>query len=179
MSDSKIARRYARALSELCDASGDHVQVGQELQAFADAYRDSAELQGVLKNPTVDLALKQSVLSAVLNKLNTQKATHNFLLVLLDRGRIEVVEDVAKAFEAIVDIAAKRLRATVTSSVPMADTDLDRVRTALGRLTGQTVTLDARVDAELIGGAQVQIGNVLLDSSIRSHLDKLRDQLVN
>jgi F-type H+-transporting ATPase subunit delta len=179
LSDSKIARRYARALSELCDASGDHVQVGQELQAFADTYRDSAELQGVLKNPTVDLALKQSVLSAVLNKLNTQKGTHNFLLVLLDRGRIEVVEDVAKAFQAIVDIAAKRLRATVTSSVPMADSDLDRVRTALGRLTGQTVTLDARVDAELIGGAQVQIGNVLLDSSIRSHLDKLRDQLVN
>ena len=179
MSDSKIARRYARALSELCDASGDRVKIGQELQAFAETYNASLELQVVLKNPTVDLSLKQSVLSAVLKQLNTQQTVQRFLLVLLDRGRIEVVEDVSRAFQAIVDAAAKRLRATVTSSVPMVDSDLDRVRAALGRLTGQTVTLDARVDADLIGGAQVQIGNVLLDSSIRSHLDKLRDQLVN
>jgi F-type H+-transporting ATPase subunit delta len=179
LSDSKIARRYARALSELCDASGDRVKIGQELQAFVETYHASLELQVVLKNPTVDISLKQSVLSAVLKQLNTQKMVQRFLLVLLDRGRIEVVEDVSRAFQAIVDAAAKRLRATVTSSVPMVDSDLDRVRAALGRLTGQTVTLDARVDADLIGGAQVQIGNVLLDSSIRSHLDKLRDQLVN
>jgi F-type H+-transporting ATPase subunit delta len=179
LSDSKIARRYARALSELCDPSDDHVKVGQELQAFTEVYRSSAELQDVLKNPTVELDEKQSVLGAVLTQINTRTMARNFLLVLLDSGRITVVEDVAQAFQAILDVAAKRVRATVTSSVPMASSDLDRVRAALGRLTGQTVTLDARVDAELIGGAQVQIGNVVLDSSIRSHLDKLRDQLIH
>ena len=179
MSDSKIAKRYARALDELCEESGDHVAVNEELKGFAEIYAGSEELRGVLKNPTVGVEQKSAVLSQVLKQTEMQTKTQNFLLVLLERGRIEAVGEVARAFQTIVDGAAKRLRATVTSSVPMAATDLDRVRAALGRLTGQTVSLDARVDADLIGGAQVQIGNVLLDSSIRSHLDKLRDQLVN
>ena len=179
MSESKIAKRYARALAELCEADGDHVSVSKELQSFADVYAGSTELQGVLKNPTVGEEEKGAVLGQILKALKLQTKTNNFLLVLLDRGRIDAVGEVANAFQSIVDLAAKRLRATVTSTIPMSEADLDRVRTALSRLTGQTVSLETRVDAELIGGAQVQIGNVVLDSSIRSHLDKLRDQLVH
>ena len=103
-----------------------------------------------------------------------QTKTQNFQQIW-DRGRIEAVGEVARAFQTIVDGAAKRLRAT----------DQQRAmarQTSTGRCTwcwNQAVSLDARVDADLIGGAQVQIGNVLLDSSIRSYLGKLRDQLVN
>ncbi len=179
MRESKIARRYARALSELCEPSHDHVQVSEQLRGFASIYASCDELRSTLKNPTIDIEQKRSILTAVLGKSDMDGMTRNFILVLLDRGRIESLEDVAQAFQTIVDVAAKRLRATVSSSVPMGASDLDRVRAALGRITGQTVTLDARVDAELIGGAQVQIGNLVLDSSIRSHLEKLRDRLVH
>lgn len=179
MSASKIARRYARALSELCDASGDHATIGKQIDGFASAFTDSAELQGTLKNPTVPLDQKQAVVGAICDKLGLQTRTRNFLLVLLEHGRIDAVTEVAEAFQAIVDVTARRVRATVTSAVPMASSDVDRVRAALARLTGSTVTLEARVESELIGGAQVQIGNLVLDSSIRSHLEKLRDRLVN
>jgi len=179
VSDSKIAKRYARALADLCEESGDHAAVSEELSGFSTLYSGSTELQGALANPTLSFEQKRGVLSALLAKAGLTTKTKNFLLVLLERGRIDAVSDVAKAFQSIIDLAAKRLRATVTSSVEMSAADLDRVRKALSRLTGQTVSLDAQVDAELIGGAQVQIGNVVLDSSIRSHLDNLRDQLVN
>ena len=179
MSDSKIAKRYARALADLCAESQDHAAVAKEMKGFATLYSESAELQGALGNPTLNLEQKRGVLSALLKKANATTKTNNFLLVLLERGRIDSVPEVASAFQSIIDLTEKRLRATVTSSVAMSEADLDRVRSALSRLTGQTVSLDAQVDAELIGGARVQIGNVVLESSIRSHLDNLRDQLIN
>jgi F0F1-type ATP synthase delta subunit len=69
--------------------------VGQELQAFTEVYRSSAELQDVLKNPTVELDEKQSVLGAVLTQINTRTMARNFLLVLLDSGRITVVGELS------------------------------------------------------------------------------------
>ena len=179
MSASKIARRYARALSELCDADGDHATIGKQIDGFASTLTGSAELQGALKNPTVPLDQKQSIVGAIADKLGLQTTTRNFLLVMLEHGRIDCVDEVAEAFQAIVDVTARRVRATVTSAVPMSPGDVERVQTALGRLTGNIVTLDARVESNLIGGAQVQIGNLVLDSSIRSHLEKLRDRLVH
>jgi F-type H+-transporting ATPase subunit delta len=179
MSASKIARRYARALSELCDEAQTHSVVGKQLEGFASLYGANAELQNALKNPTVALDEKRRVLQALFQKAGVDTTTQNFMFVLLDHGRIDCIGDVARAFRDIVDIASRRVRASVTSAVPMSSTDVDRVQAALGRLTGKTVTLDARVDADLIGGAQVQIGNLVLDSSIRSHLEKLRDRLVH
>ena len=179
MSASKIARRYARALSQLCDGSNDHAAVGEQIQGFAAAYGSNDELRGVLKNPTVGVDQKRGILKALFEKSGFATTTQRFLFVLLDQGRIDHIEEVAEAFHAIADVAARRIRATVTSAVAMERSDVDRVQAALGRLTGKTVTLEARVDTELIGGAQVQIGNLVLDSSIRSHLEKLHDRLVH
>jgi len=179
MSASKIARRYARALSDLCEAADDHATAGQQIDGFAATYAGSDQLQGVLKNPTVALDSKQGIVSALCDKAGFTTTTRNFLLVVLEHGRIDAMAEIAMAFRDIADVAARRVRATVTSAVPMAPADVDRVQAALGRLTGGIVTLDARVEADLIGGAQVQIGNLVLDSSIRSHLEKLRDRLVN
>lgn len=178
MSASKIARRYARALSELCKDTSEYPAVGKQLDDFAQAHKDSDELRLALKNPTIDLDQKRDVVKALATSLGLATMMQNFLLVLLDHGRIGSIEDVADAFQVIVDTAAKLLRATVTSAVSMERADVDRVQAALGRLTGQSVSLESLVDADLIGGARVQIGNLVLDSSIRSHLEKLRERLV-
>ena len=78
-----------------------------------------------------------------------------------------------------MDEQDKRLRAEVRSAVPLEAADLTRIQASLERITGKTVSLDTRVAPELLGGVQVQIGNQVLDASIRSQLDSIKDRLLN
>jgi F-type H+-transporting ATPase subunit delta len=179
VSSSKIARRYARALAELCDETGNHEVIGNQLNAFVKACEESADLAGVLVNPTVDNDAKQGIIQAVAQKGMFAPTTKNFFLVLLEHGRIGAVGEIAAAFQDLLDARAERLRAVVSTSIPLERADLDRIKKALERLTKQSVELDAKVEPGLIAGATVQIGNVVLDSSIRNQLEQLKDQLIN
>ena len=179
MSSSKIARRYARALADLCDETGNHEVIGNQLNAFVKACEDSPDLASVLVNPTVTNDAKSGIIQGIAQKGLFAPTTKNFFLVLLEHGRIGSVGSISKAFQGILDARAARLRATVSTSIPLEKADLSRIQTALERLTKQTVELDAKVVPELIAGATVQIGNVVFDSSIKNQLEQLKDQLIN
>ncbi|MFT7582839.1 MAG: F-type H+-transporting ATPase subunit delta [Myxococcota bacterium] len=177
MNASPIARRYAKALAELCDATKNHAVIGKQLESFADTFSSSQELQGVLESPVISLEDKQAILTKVFARYLFAPTTRNFLLVLLEAGRISQVGEVSDTFHSMMDEVSKRTRATVTSAVPMERTDLVRIQNALQRLTGKTVILDAKVDPSLIGGVKTEIGNVILDGSVKTQLASLGDSL--
>lgn len=177
MSESKIARRYARALVDLCMESKNHAVIGRQLETFAQTYASSPELQQALKSPVVSLDDKRQILLKLFAKFLFAPTTRNFLLVLTDAGRIGAVEKIAETFAALMDELNGRLRAVVISPVPIERGDLVRVQAALQRLTGHTVLVEARITPELIGGVVIRIGNTVLDGSVRAHLDRLREHL--
>ncbi len=177
MSASTIARRYAKALADLCAETKNHAVIGKQVETFAATFASSVELQTVLRNPVVSLDDKRAILTKLFAKFLLAPTTRNFLLVLLDHGRIAEIEDIADAFREHLDATSSRVRATVVSSAPLERADQTRIQAALQRLTGKTVMLEAKVDPALLGGAQVHIGTLVLDASIRTHLDTLRDRL--
>lgn len=173
-----MARRYAKSLVELCAESKNHAVIGKQLESFAQTWAASADLQELMRNPVVPLADKREVLTKIIARFLFAPTTRNFLLVLLDNGRIAEVESIARAFAEQMDAIANRVRATVTSAVPMERADMLRIQTALQRLTGKTVLLDAKVDPALIGGVVTEIGNVVLDGSVRTQLETLHERLL-
>lgn len=177
MSESNVARRYAKALVETCAEAKNHAVIGKQLESFADTYASSTELQSVLSSPVLSLEDKQAILAKLFSRYLFAPTTRNFLLVLLEAGRIAEIPAVTAAFHEAMDELSQRVRATVTSAIPMERADLARIQTALQRLTGKTVMLDARVDPSIIGGVVTEIGNVVLDGSIRTQLATLGDRL--
>jgi F-type H+-transporting ATPase subunit delta len=177
VSESKVARRYAQALIELCDEAQNHAMIGKQLAAFATTYAASAELRGVLTDPGVPAEARRGVLTAVLTKLMAAPVTRNFLFVLVDNDRIDQVAAIAAEFERHLDRVANRVRATVTSAVPLSPAEVSRIQIALQRLTGATVAIETRLDPTLIGGVVTKIGDIVLDGSVRSDLDALREAL--
>jgi F-type H+-transporting ATPase subunit delta len=174
----KIARRYARALSDVCAESKNHAVIGKQLETFVETWTSSAELQDVLRSPVVPLSDKREILTRLFAKFLFAPTTRNFLLVLLEGGRIGEVEAVAEAFRELMDEASARSRAVVVTPAPLERADLQRIQAALQRLTGRTVLLEARMDPTLIGGARVQLGHLEMDGTIRTHLDTLRGRLI-
>ena len=132
-----------------------------------------------MKNPVIETDKKRQVLDAVTSKAMVAPTTRRFLGVLLDRGRLDAIEAISEAFTVLMDEQDQRIRAEVRSAVPIEAADLTRIQSSLERITGKTVSLDAEVAPDLLGGVQVQIGNQVLDASIRSQLDSIKDRLLN
>lgn len=177
MTQSPLARRYAKALIELCNESKNHAVIGKQLETFADTWNASVDLQTVLESSQATLADKKEILSKIFARYLFAPTTRNFLFVLLEQGRLDHIGDMVAAFHDMLDELSGRVRASVTSAVPLEKAEIGRIQAALQRLTGKQVALEARVDPSLIAGVVTTVGNVVLDGSIRTQLASLGDQL--
>lgn len=178
MSASKISRRYARALSDVCAESKNHAVIGKQLETFAETWSSSAELQAALTSPVLPEADKREILTRLFAKFLFAPTTRNFLLVLLQNGRIAEVVSISDAFRDLMDEAQNRARATVVTPTPLERSEITRIQAALQRLTGKTILLEPRIDPSLVGGVKVQLGQVELDATVRTHLSNLRERLL-
>jgi F-type H+-transporting ATPase subunit delta len=174
-----VARRYARALFQIGVDTGTFEALGQELGDLAQLFQDSTELRQTLVNPVFKPAEKRAILEKILPRVTPNPIMQRFALLLLDRGRIVLLAWLARAYRELADAHAGRVRAVVTSATPLSPADLERVRKSLERRTKKTVMLEAQVDPNLIGGLVAQVGDLVLDGSVRTQLSTLRDKLLN
>jgi F-type H+-transporting ATPase subunit delta len=172
-----VARRYARALLALGLEEGRFEQVGEELEAVLQAIRERRELRVFLENPGYTPAQRLAAVDAAASALRLSPATANFLRLLVERQRGGDLAAIARAYRAMVDQQAGRVRATVTAARPLSDGELERLREAIGRMTGSSIVLESRTDPALIGGVVAQVGTLQLDGSLRTQLERLRDDL--
>jgi F-type H+-transporting ATPase subunit delta len=174
-----VARRYARALFQIGVDTGTFEALGQELGDLAQLFQESVELRQTLVNPVFKPAEKRAILEKILPRVTPSPVMQRFALLLLDRGRIALLASLARAYREMADAHVGRVRAVVTSAAPLSPADLERVRRSLERRTKKTVMLEAQVDPSLIGGLVAQVGDLVLDGSVRTQLSTLRDKLLN
>lgn len=174
-----VARRYARALFGMGVDAGNYEALGRELGELATLWSWSAELRHALENPVFKPTEKRAVLEGLLPRVAPTTAVQRFVLLLLERRRIALLPAIAQAYQDMADAHVGRVRATVTSAEPLSAASLDRVRRSLEQRTGKKVIVEAAVDPELIGGLVAQVGDLVLDGSVRTQLADLRAKLLN
>jgi F-type H+-transporting ATPase subunit delta len=179
MASGSVSRRYARALFSMGVDRGTFEQLGKELDAFAELWSGSAELRQVLENPVFKGEEKRAVLQGLLPRVAPSQDVQRFVVLLLDRRRLQGVAAIARAYREMADQHTGRVRAHVTSAQPLAAPELERVRQSLARRTGKQVILESSVDPTLIGGLVARVGDLVLDGSVRAQLGTLRDKLLN
>ena len=120
-----------------------------------------------------------AVIGRFAGELGLSKLARNFLFVLVDRRRINLLHDIRAAFEAEIDERSGVVRAQVTSAAPLAGAERTQVQNKLSQMTGKQVRADFSVDEHLIGGVVAKIGSTIYDGSVRGQLDELRARLVS
>jgi F-type H+-transporting ATPase subunit delta len=172
-----IARRYARAIFEIGTEKGLYEAFATELDALAGIYAGAGDLQQALENPVFKLDQRRSLLEKILPRVAPSREVRTFALLLLDRGRINSLPAIARAYRELVDEKLGRVRATVTSAVPLDPATQTAVQRALERRTGKRVVLSSSTDPDLIGGIVARVGDQVFDGSLRTRLETLKSRI--
>jgi ATP synthase F1 delta subunit len=169
---SEAARVYAEALFDVAKEKGKLDAVRGELAQFADAVDGDRELQVFFFSPYFSSAEKSAGLRRAVSGADPELL--NFLELLIEKGRMPEVFRIRRELDELWKHENKRIDVTVTSAVPLDRAVVEKVGEEIERQTGQKVELASRVDDEILGGIVLQVGNKILDASIRARLEKLR-----
>jgi F-type H+-transporting ATPase subunit delta len=178
MSVSIVARRYARAVMDLGIELGQLDAIVDEMEAFAAAWEASPDLRNAIENPLVAHAAKKSVVEELATRLGVGKVTRHTLLLLVDRRRAKALPYVARALREFADARKGLVRAEVTTAAPLSEIYYSRLQAQLEAMTGKKVVVDRRTDPTLIAGVVTRIGDRILDGSLRTRLQSLREALM-
>ncbi|MGH9687453.1 MAG: ATP synthase F1 subunit delta [Candidatus Acidiferrales bacterium] len=172
-----VASRYAAALADAALDQGNAQRVRADLGAFVGAYDESPELRTVLETPSIAPELKHKVISALAQRMDLAPAVRNFMFLLVDHNRIEMLREIQRAFHEALNSRLGIADAEVTSARELNDEERRELTAALERRTGKKIEARFRHDASLLGGAVVCVGSVVYDGSVREQLARLREQL--
>jgi F-type H+-transporting ATPase subunit delta len=168
----EAARVYAEALFDVAKEKGKLDEVGTDLAQFVEALEGNRDLQVFFFSPHFSSAEKIEGLGRAIEGADPELV--NFFELLIEKGRMTEVFRMRRELEKLWKVEKKRIDVTVTSAVELDPAVVSKVGEEIERQTGQEVELASRVDDEILGGIVLQVGNMVLDASIRSRLEKLR-----
>lgn len=177
MSYETIARRYAQAVFELGKESGKLTEISTQISAMADVLQQSEELRAVLTNPLVEDAAREAILVDIGQRIGLGETSLRTIRVLAQNRRLGALPEIGRTLARMVDADSKTLRAVVTSAGPLSEGYLSRLGAELTKATGQKIVLTVRTDPTLIAGVVVQIGDRVIDGSVRAKLSRFREGL--
>jgi F-type H+-transporting ATPase subunit delta len=178
VSVSIVAHRYAQALLEL-GVEGEMLdRLVDELSTIAQAWEANPDLRNALENPLVSLAMKKAVMTELCDQIGATSTTRHALLLLVDRRRIQTLPYVAGFLRELADARKGIVRAEVTTAAPLSEAYYQRLQVQLEKMTGKKVVVDRKTDPRLIAGVVTRIGDRILDGSLRTRLQSMKDSLL-
>jgi F-type H+-transporting ATPase subunit delta len=167
---------YAEALFEAAREREELEQVLEDLQEFVGALEESGELRLFFYRGQFPDREKRRAIDALTEGMAL--STRNFLKVLSDNGREEILDEVLLRYEGLVKEHLGRVEVELTTAVELSEEQLDHIKERLGRiLEGREVILHPRVDPDLLGGAVFRFGGRMVDGSVRGQLEGLREEM--
>ncbi|MDH3337839.1 MAG: F0F1 ATP synthase subunit delta [Gammaproteobacteria bacterium] len=177
-----IARPYAQAVFELADESG-KLDAWSQVLGIAGALLQDGQVIEYLGDPEFNDSQRLEFLSGLFAKAGAEmlggKDTQgtNFLKLLLEYRRIAVLPEISGHFEALKAEVENIVEVTVTSAAPISKKQQDTISGALRERLGRDVNIVTEIDENLIGGAVIRAGDVVIDGSLRARLEGLATEL--
>jgi F-type H+-transporting ATPase subunit delta len=175
--DLPVARPYATALFETARGDDTVDVIEGELHEIDARLRSDPDILRLLRSPQLTTREKRALVDATLAR-GVSEHVQDFLHLLLDKGRIDGIEQIIRCYIELAERSRGILRGTVRTAVPLSDEEHEALTARLSKATGKTVVLAASVDPTLIGGVVVQMQDTLLDSSVQQRLADLRQALL-
>ena len=177
MINSTIAKRYALSLVQIGAESGLVDTFRGELTDIAALFSANSELAAVFADPAVRHEQKKGIIRELLASCGCSELMGNFMKLLVDKNRIELLGEIIQAYEKLADEYSGILRPVITTAFDLDADQLAAIIRALEAKSAKRVAPRVTVDKSLLGGIVVQSGDTVYDSSVRTQLNRIQDQL--
>jgi F-type H+-transporting ATPase subunit delta len=176
MAGGALARRYARALFGLGGEAAAAAYL-EQIGSLTELIEESDELQRVVLTPLHPRAQRRGVIAELAERLGLEPEVRAFAMLLVDENRTQLLPQIRDELRALVERAAGRVEARVTSARPLDAAQVERLRAALSERVSAEVRVELEVDERLVAGLVARVGDLLLDGSVRTQLQSLAGSL--
>ncbi len=172
-----LARRYARALLDIGREEGQARQILPEVERFASLLSETPPLKEALGAAYVNRRDKHAVLESAVAPLGFLPTTLNFLRLLVDKGRMDVLPQIIAELRRLVEQMEGIERVEIVVPMALSETQREAVRAALAKRTGKRIEIEEKVDPGVLGGMVVKVGSTVYDGSIRTQIEQIRQNM--
>ncbi len=172
-----VCRRYAKALAEIAIEDGGYDRYESELWQIHNLTESHRDLRALLSLPPYYFGTQKEIVDDIVRQLKIGNNVRNFLILLLEGGKILYLREILPIYQRLVDEALGRVRVTVASATTLNNGIATRVGKILETITKKRVIMEKKEDPSLIGGMIIRIGDTIFDGSISTQLTRLRESL--
>jgi len=165
-------------LYELANENSELETVENNVNELLTIYSTSKELKNFIKNPTQSQSTQLEILNRISKQMNLTKIIQNFLGVLVIKRRIFFIKKIFLNFLSLASKQRGELKATLVSSKNLTSEELENLSKDLSKTMGAPIALDYEVDEKLIGGLKMQVGSLMIDTSIKNKLKKYEKMML-
>lgn len=175
MTDKTVAKRYAKALFAIGKERGKSEVFAENIKELKHLIEENEDVRHMLENQSIESQPKKNAMKAIM--ADADEVVKNFICLVLDKERGAFFSDMCEAYEALMENDANTVLAKVTSAVPLTEDQLRQIEEKFSAIVNQKVKVRAEVNASLIGGVQVMIGDKLYDGTLVHQIKQLSDNL--
>jgi F-type H+-transporting ATPase subunit delta len=173
----KAAKEYAKALFSSLKSSDDKTEALSFLRGLSEALTQDPKFMDQLKSKALSSEGAKKSIMALLDSLKAGEYMHNFFRLLIDKGRMEIVHDLASEFEDLMDEENGVLRGVVKSAIPIGPDKRAELEEKFGKKMNKKIILTYQQDERVVAGVKVEVGAFTFDDTVETHIKKIKENL--
>ena len=171
---SEILQRYALALYELSKENNQTEEFALKMKSFMEIFNANDDLKNFVKNPTNSVESQKIVFEKILSLMNFSKVLKNFFFILISKKRIFYLDQIIKQFLKLISIKSGEVTGNIITPNKINEKTVIEIEKVISSNIKRSIKLKPLVDESLIGGVVVQIGSLMIDTSIKNKLNKYK-----
>jgi len=172
------ANRYSLALFELANESNILSSIEENSTAFLNLLLSNKSFNNVIKDPTVNRDVLINIIYKIAENFKLEILFKNFLSFLILKRRFFYIEQILKSFNEICSEKRGELKAEIKSAKELSKDEVNKITEELSNSFKSKIKLNYKYDQSLIGGLVVQVGSMMIDTSIKNKLQQIENRMV-
>ena len=172
------ASRYSLALYELAEENKNVQEVEEQSFALIKLIDESKDFKSIVKNPTNKKEDQINIINKISEHYNFNILLKNFLCFLVEKRRLFFLQNILKNFVDICSHKRGEVKAKLVAAKRLNNDEINKIKDELSKNFTNKVKLDYKYDPSLIGGLIIQVGSVMVDTSIKSKLKQLENKMI-
>jgi len=169
---------YALALYELAKENSEESKIEEEVVSIKNLIKENIEFKEIISNPTVAMEDKKKIILKISEQNNFSNIFKNFLAFVAVKNRLFFLDKIIESFLNLMSKTKGELKAKLTSSKKFSEKEKNKIQAELSENFKSKLNIEYKYDPELIAGLIVQVGSLMVDTSIKTKLKELEKSMI-